>query len=735
MELETDRSLVEDARRLLGECVLFRGLGPEEKKALFDGVDVRIRNFAAGETIFLKGSPGDQIMAVLTGTVRISVASADGKALVLAILVPGEIFGEIALLDGKERNADATAVTECSLATLGRSEILAFLERHPNAWPHIVAILCDRLRKMNEHLADVALPQLFLALEPAEIEQVRRFGEVRRYGAGEALFKIGEAGHGLFVILSGQVDLARHDETGGRRRFITTGPGGVIGEMAQLAGRPALLDGYAQGPVEALLIPPDRLRALLVGEAELGERIMRALILRRVGMIEKGTGGPIIVGRAENGDVLRLKRFLSRNGHPYEWLNPETDPEAKALIERFHVDPGQLPVVLCPGGELLHNPSETELARRIGLIGPIDPERVYDVAVVGAGPAGLATTVYAASEGLSVLVLDCRAFGGQAGASARIENYLGFPTGITGMALMARAYSQAHKFGVETAIPTEAKGLETSGDREEGRVVLKLAGDERVTARSVVIASGALYRRLEVENLDAFEATSVHYWASPLEARLCAGQEVVLVGAGNSAGQAVVYLAGKAAKVWVLVRGADLASSMSSYLVERIAGLPNVEVVTQARVTGLEGHGGMLEAVRWRRGASGEEVRRPIRHLFLFIGADPNTDWLAGSGVALDAKGFVLTGADASADRHPLETSRRGVFAIGDVRSGSVKRVAAAVGEGAQVVAALHAFLASAERRDAAASRVAAIRLAPETSAANDRAVHPGQERPRVKIT
>jgi thioredoxin reductase (NADPH) len=301
---------------------------------------------------------------------------------------------------------------------------------------------------------------------------------------------------------------------------------------------------------------------------------------------------------------------------------------------------------------------------------------------------------------------------------------------------MARAYSQAHKFGVETAIPTEVKGLEVPGDRDEGHVVLKLAGDERVRARSVVIASGALYRRLEVENLDAFEATSVHYWASPLEARLCAGQEVVLVGAGNSAGQAVVYLAGKAAKVWVLVRGADLASSMSSYLVERIAGLANVEVVTQARVTGLEGRDAMLEAVRWRRGASGEEVRRSIRHLFLFIGAAPNTDWLAGSGVALDPKGFVPTGADAGADRQPLETSRRGVFAIGDVRSGSIKRVAAAVGEGAQVVATLHAFLATAERREAAASRVAAIhRLAPETNPANDRAVHPGQERPRVKIT
>jgi thioredoxin reductase (NADPH) len=707
LELEGDRSLFEDARRLLGECELFRGLGPDERKALF--ASVHIRNFAAGEIIFLKGSPSDCLMAVLTGNVRISVASADGKALVLAILVPGEIFGEIALLDGKERNADATAMTECSLATLDRSEILSLLERHPSALRHVIVILCDRLRKMNEHLADVTLPQLFLAVDPAEMERVRRFGEVRRYGAGEALFKIGEAGHGLFVILAGKVDLARPDESGGRRRFLTYGPGGVIGEMAQLAGRPALVDGYAQGPVEALVIPPDRVRALLVAEAELGERIMRALMLRRVGMIEKGTGGPVIVGRAENGDVLRLKRFLSGNGHPYEWLSPETDPEANALIERFHVDPGQLPVVLCPGGELLHNPSETELARCIGLVGPIDPDRVFDVAVVGAGPAGLATTVYAASEGLSVLVLDCRAFGGQAGASARIENYLGFPTGITGMALMTRAYSQAHKFGVETAIPAQVIGLEPADDLSEA-LVLKLLDGERVSARSVVIASGAQYRRLEVENLGAFEATSVHYWASPLEANLCAGQEVVLVGGGNSAGQAVVYLAGKAAKVWVLVRGTGLASSMSSYLVERIAGLANVEVVTGAEVSGLEGSDGMLEAVRWRCRASGEEVRRPIRHLFLFIGADPNTDWLSGSGVALDAKGFVLTGSDVGGDRRPLETSRRGVFAIGDVRSGSVKRVAAAVGEGAQVVAGLHSFLATVDRPETAVFRRAARR-------------------------
>ena len=293
-------------------------------------------------------------------------------------------------------------------------------------------------------------------------------------------------------------------------------------------------------------------------------------------------------------------------------------------------------------------------------------------------------------------MLDCRSFGGQAGASARIENYLGFPTGISGMALMARAYNQAQKFGAEMAIPDEASSLQALNDANANCFVLNLFNQERVQARSVVIASGARYRRLDVANLEAFESSSVHYWASPLEGKLCAGQEIALVGAGNSAGQAVVYLASQVAKVSLLVRGVDLNASMSRYLVDRINGLSNVEVITGARVTGLEGEGGMLEAIRWRL-KSGDEVQRPIRHLFLFIGAEPNTDWLAGSGVTLDPKGFILTGADAG-ERRPLETSREGVFAIGDVRCGSIKRVAAAVGEGAQVVATLHGFLAETGR-------------------------------------
>jgi thioredoxin reductase (NADPH) len=535
--------------------------------------------------------------------------------------------------------------------------------------------------------------QMLPVLDALEIERVRRFGECRSFAKGAALLTIGQVGPGLMVILSGRVDVTHVDKTGQRISIVGHGPGEFVGELAQLAGRPALADVTAEEPVQALVIAPDRLRALLIAEAELGERIMRALIIRRVGLLETGSGGPIVVGHADNGNVLRLQIFLRRNGQPQQLLDPDIDSEAKALIERFHVDPGQLPIVLCPSGQLLRNPTEDELARCIGLVGPIDPNRIYDVAVVGAGPAGLAAAVYAASEGLSAIVLDGRGFGGQAGASARIENYLGFPTGINGLALMARAYNQAQKFGAEMAIPDEVSALDVPND-DASPFELRLRDGERVSTRSVVVASGAKYRRLAVAKLDEFEMTSVHYWASPLEAKLCAKQEIALVGAGNSAGQAAVYLASQAAKVWMLVRRPSLAETMSRYLVDRIESLPNVEVVTGAQVSGLEGRNGVMEAVRWRVDGAGQDVRRPVRHLFLFIGAEPNTDWLAGSGIKLDAKRFVLTGADAGPLRHALETSRRGVFAIGDVRATSIKRVAAAVGEGAQVVAALHASLA-----------------------------------------
>jgi thioredoxin reductase (NADPH) len=532
-------------------------------------------------------------------------------------------------------------------------------------------------------------PQMFPMLTAGEIKRLRRFGSVRSYRAGEALLRVGETGHGLTLVLVGEVEISQHDENGTRTHIFTHGPGSFMGELAQLSGRPALVDAYALTAVEAIVIPPDRLRALLLSEAEIGERVMRAMILRRVGLIETGGGGPVIVGREQNGDVLRLVNFLGRNGQPYQRLDPDGDDDARALVRRYAVSAAELPIVLCPGGQLLRNPSESALARCIGMVGPIDPERLFDVVVVGAGPAGLATAVYAGSEGLSVLALDCRAFGGQAGASARIENYLGFPTGVSGMALMGRAFSQAQKFGVETAIPDEAIKLECGNDP----LRLTLATGERIKARTTVIATGARYRRLDLPRLDEFEGSSIHYWASPLEAKLSTGEDIALVGGGNSAGQAVVFLATQARKVTLLARR-PLAATMSHYLVERIEQLANVEVVIGVEVSEIHGADGQLDEIRWRCLDTGVEAAAQVMQLFSFIGAEPNTDWLRPSGLKLDAHGFVCTGEDAAQDRLPLETSRRGVFAVGDVRAGSVKRVAAAVGDGAQVVAAVHQYLA-----------------------------------------
>src|SRR6185436_370157 len=357
-------------------------------------------------------------------------------------------------------------------------------------------------------IIDTRRAQMFPRLEPREIERLCRFGEARSYPAGEYLVKTGQKGPGLVVILSGEVAITQRDVLGRQKPIITHVQGSFMGELAQLSGQPALVDAQATTPVEALVIPSEKLRDVLIGEAELGEHIMRALILRRVGLIEEHAGGPIIVGPAENSDVLRLQGFLERNAHPHKILDPEKDAEARALLERFHLESYQLPIVLCPAGELLRNPSERELAKCIGIVKPIDETKIYDATIVGAGPAGLAAAVYAASEGLSVLVLDCRAFGGQAGASARIENYLGFPTGITGMALMARAYNQAQKFGAEIAIPDEAQLLL---DPDSNGFKVRLGNHEMVSARSIVLACGARYRRLDLANLSDFEGSCVHY--------------------------------------------------------------------------------------------------------------------------------------------------------------------------------------------------------------------------------
>jgi thioredoxin reductase (NADPH) len=544
--------------------------------------------------------------------------------------------------------------------------------------------MSDAPRSIRETRAE----QMFLTLTPVQVERLRRFGEVRHYAEGDCLVRVGETGHGLKVILSGAVEVIQR-LAGENVPIVTHRAGNFLGELAQLSGRPSLVDACAREETKVLAIPPHRLRALLAGEAVIGEQIMRALILRRMGLLETGAGGPIIVGEEGQADVLRLENFLRRNGHPHSRLDPATDSCAKELILRFTVAPEELPIVLCPSGQLLRNPSEAALGRCIGLVRPIDPDRLFDVAIVGSGPAGLATAVYAGSEGLSAIVVDCRAFGGQAGASARIENYLGFPTGISGMALMGRAFNQAQKFGVEMAIPDEAVRLEADGDTYR----LRLAEDESIRARAMVIATGARYRRLDVDSLDDFEGSSIHYWASPLEAKLCEDHEIALVGGGNSAGQAVAYLADLAGHVTLIARR-PLEETMSAYLVERLRGLDNVEIVAGAEISGLEGTQGELAAIRWRDRRSGAETRREVCQLFLFIGAEPNTDWLGEAGLELDARGFVRTGASCTRDRLPLETSLSGVFAVGDVRAGSVKRVASAVGDGAQVVASLHAFLA-----------------------------------------
>ena len=530
---------------------------------------------------------------------------------------------------------------------------------------------------------------------------MRRFGELRKHKHGEMLFETGKPGPGMFVILSGHVAITQRDGFGHVTPVIDQGSGQFLAEIGQLSGRIALVDGHAEGEVETLLIPPERLRALLVAEADLGERIMRALILRRVSLIQGGVGGPVLIGPSNSRGVIRLQGFLTRNGYPHHLLDQEKDHDAAELIARYSPSPTDWPLVVTPDGSVLRNPSESGLARAMGMIRRLATDKVYDVAVVGSGPAGLSTAVYAASEGLGVAVCDARAFGGQAGASARIENYLGFPTGISGQALTARAYNQAQKFGAEIMIPVEVTALDCS--RDDGAFGLKLEDGQVLRARSVVVASGARYRRPEIENLADFEGRGVWYWASPIEARLCADQEIILVGGGNSAGQAAVFLSGHAKKVHMVIRGGGLGASMSRYLIERIEAASNIELVFNTEVVALEGtQDASLEQVRVRSRLSGEDSTVPgIRNLFLFVGADPATGWLDGCGVMVDRGGFVMTGEQCrkgEGQASALETSVPGVFAVGDVRSGSVKRVGGAIGEGAQVVAALHGFLGDAAK-------------------------------------
>jgi thioredoxin reductase (NADPH) len=540
-------------------------------------------------------------------------------------------------------------------------------------------------------LLEDRLAQIVPTLTPARIEFALRFasGPAKHFARDEKLLDVGDRDTAVWLVVEGSIIASRRDGLGRERVFATGGPGQFSGEVSDLAGH-ASLAVVCAGPDGCTAYPLDlpHLRTLLISSADIGEMMMRAFILRRAALLEGDSVGSVILGEAGSADTVRLRGLLSRNGYPHSLIDAE-GPEGNALVVRLGVQPTDLPILISPNGTVLRRPSDAEAGVGLGIVPDIKQGTQYDAIVVGAGPAGLATAVYAASEGLSVMVLDSRSFGGQAGASSRIENYLGFPTGISGQALTARAFIQSQKFGAQFAVPVSVVELDCSQPPLH-RVALD--NGVAIYGRTVVIASGARYRRPKIENLERLEGSGVSYWATPIEANLCGGRDIVLVGGGNSAGQAAVFLAAYARRVNLTVRSSGLDASMSRYLIDRIAATPNIELRVNTEVTGLSGAAdGSLEYVEMTCRNGGAMFRVDAQHLFLFIGADPNTQWL-DRRIALDDKGFVTTGIGP---RRPLETSSLGVFAVGDVRSGSTKRVAAGVGEGAAAVAQIHSYLAA----------------------------------------
>lgn len=555
------------------------------------------------------------------------------------------------------------------------------------------------------NLVESRRDQMFPVFDAGQMETAKRFasGPVRVFSQGETIFAVGERHASAWLVLKGEIVIVRRDGLDNEAEIARMGVGQFTGEMSELSGRGTLASARA-GADGCTALPFDaaHIRALIVGSAEIGEMMMRAFILRRVGLLESDGAGSVLIGTPGTAELGRLQNFLARNGYPWMVLDAADDGQGRAVVERLGIQPDELPVMVCPNGTVLKRPTDAEAGMCLGITPELDTSVLHDVVVVGAGPAGLAASVYAASEGLSVLALDQRSFGGQAGASARIENYLGFPTGISGGALAGRAFSQALKFGAEVAIPLQVSYLDCGGPsrRPDQPLRLELSDGRSIHARTVVVASGARYRQPNIPNVTDFEGAGVSYWASAVEAKLCEGEEIALVGGGNSAGQAVVFLAPKVKHIHVGVRR-PLESTMSRYLIDRIAALPNVSVYTGVEVVALDSdETGALAQATFRGLDSGKLWQYPLRHLFLFIGADPNGGWLA-KRVAVDDKGFVVTGryfapTDEPIGRAPLplETSVAGVFAIGDVRSGSTKRVGAAIGEGAAVVAQVHAALA-----------------------------------------
>ncbi len=539
---------------------------------------------------------------------------------------------------------------------------------------------------------------IYPTLTPAQLGRIAAHGRRGRVEAGEVLVQAGEQTARLFVVVAGRIDVVR-PSAAGDEVVVAFGPGMFTGEVTMLSGRPGLAQIRAGAAGEVIEVGRDELLALIQSDGELSEILMRAFILRRVELIARGVSDVVVLGSTHCQGTLRIREFLTRNGHPHTMLDLDRHAGVQELLDRFHVSAADVPVVITCGEVVLRNPSNQQIADALGFNDAIDQTQVRDLVIVGAGPSGLAAAVYGASEGLDVLVVESTAPGGQAGSSSRIENYLGFPMGISGQELAGRAYTQAEKFGAQVIIGKGATRL--ACDRKP--YALELGDGQRLPARSVIIASGAEYRRLPIDNLPQFEGAGVYYAATFMEAQLCAGEEVIVVGAGNSAGQAAVFLAQAARRVHMLIRSGGLADTMSRYLIRRIEEHPAIVRHVQTEIVTLEGNG-HLERVGWRDNHSERTETHAIRHVFAMTGAVPSTRWLAGC-LALDAKGFIKTGPDLSPEDlatarwplgrapHLLETSLPGVFAIGDVRARSLKRVASAVGEGSIAIAAVHQVL------------------------------------------
>lgn len=553
--------------------------------------------------------------------------------------------------------------------------------------------------------------QMFPKLSAAQIARLQLHGTTTSAHAGEILVEPGEAHRRMLVVLTGSLELMLPGRSG-EELLVTLMPGDFTGEMSTLRGVDGFVRVRAHEDSSLLEIDERQLRVVVQTDAEISEMFMRAFILRRMGLVNSGQSEVMLLGSQHSADTLRLQEFLTRNSYPYLNVDIESDQDTRELLERFHISANEIPVVIGRGGRTIRNPSNHDIAAFLNMNPQIDATTVRDVVIVGAGPAGLAAAVYAASEGLDVLVIESNAPGGQAGSSSKIENYLGFPTGISGQALAGRALVQAQKFGATVGIACDVESL----DCERTPYSVRLSSDRSVQARSVIIATGAQYRKLSLQNLQRFTGAGVYYAATHLEARLCQGEEIIVVGGGNSAGQAAVFLAAACRRVHVLVRAEGLADTMSQYLIRRIEDNSNITLHTRTQITALEGSD-RLERVSWRTGASDTQQTHPIAHVFLMAGAVPNTQWLQGC-VAMDEKGFVRTGSDLHADdlaaaRWPLarapsifETSLPGVFAVGDARSGSVKRIASGVGEGSVCVQFVHRALR--EFAEAAASAKAA---------------------------